>query len=502
MPSTIPYDPTLALGNLVTQERLDLLEQIAAKQSPADDAEDHLNDLISLRRSFDMSIQELMDMDVDTTDMATQRGEVNKRITAAAVEYSKAKLQAEQDILPLKRKIKTVGSGPESPMDYNRTEIKSLPISADSMKMNVQYFAFDKNEQSSQTHAMTVGAFVSDETEWLGDSISQSASMSAQSQTNSQHARHEIAGTLVISATCTHKNAQVLAPFVLDVDKAIRVWNATHPDQFIDTSKATALANIAQQAEKDEDKRLTLLSGACYGSCFVGMVHILNTTSTDASEDMYSVASKLQTSFKVGGWFASEKGGFGVEDSFSNDAKNLLSAQNVTSHCSLFSMGLIPSIKSNQVQMSVKGFADDDGAASMAALAKLQNATAGDQDSVDAAASAARTGGQLVSMKNATVTATLSALADIDKTQNNIIDTNSMMVAFEDYVNKALAGSIGVPIMYYTKPITRIQLAQMWVAKYFPGRFLAIAGDDTTPAQPAAAGGASAPVPQPADATN
>lgn len=500
MPSTIPYDPTLALGNLVTQERLDILAQIAAKQSPADDAEDHLNDLITLRRSFDMTIQELIDMDVDTTDMAKQRGEVNKQITAAAVEYSKAKIQAEQDILPLKRKIKAVGSGPESPIDYNRTQIKAMPISADSMKMNVQYFAFDKNEQSSGTHAATVGAFVSEETEWLGDSISSSASMAAQSQTSSQHARHDIAGTLVISATCTHKNAQVLAPFVLDVDKAIRVWNASFKDQYIDTSKASALANIAQQAEKDDDKRLTLLSGAVYGSCFIGMVHVLNTTTTDSSEDMYSVASKLQTSFKIGGWFADEQGGFGVNSSFSNDAKNLLSAQNITSHCTLFAMGSIPSIKSNQVQMSVKGFVDSDGASSMAALAKLQNATSSDQDSVDASANAARTGGQFVAMQNSKVTAALSALSDIDNTQNNIIDTNSMMVAFEDYVNKALGGNIGVPIMYYTKPITRIQLAQMWVAKYYPGRYLAIAGDDTTPVQPASNGAAPAPAPAAATA--
>lgn len=498
MPSTIPYDPTLALGNLVTQERLDLLTQIAAKQSPADDAEDHLNDLITLRRSFDMTIQELMDMDVDTSDMAKQRGDVNKQITAAAVEYSKAKIQAEQDILPLKRKIKAVGSGPESPIDYNRTQIKSLPISADSMKMNVQYFAFDKNAQSSQTHAATIASFVSDETSWLGDSISGAASTAAQSQTNSQHQRHDIVGTLVISATCTHKNAQLLAPFIIDVDKAIRVWNVCHPDLFIDTSTASALATIAKQVEKDQDKCLTLLSGAVYGSCFIGMVHVLNTTTTDSSEDMYSVASKLQTSFKIGGWFADEQGGFGVENSFSNDAKNLLSAQNITSHCTLVAMGSIPSIKSNQVQMSVKGFVDSDGASSMAALAKLQNATAADQDSVDASANAARTGGQFVAMQNAKVTAALSALNDIDNTQNNIIDTNSMMVAFEDYVNKALAGNIGVPIMYYTKPITRVQLAQMWVAKYFPGRYLAIAGDDSTPA---ASGAAPAPAPAPEAAT-
>jgi hypothetical protein len=38
-----------------------------------------------------------------------------------------------------------------------------------------------------------------------------------------------------------------------------------------------------------------------------------------------------------------------------------------------------------------------------------------------------------------------------------------------------------VPINYYLKPITKAQLAQMWVAKYYPGKYLAISGDDSTP---------------------
>jgi len=47
---------------------------------------------------------------------------------------------------------------------------------------------------------------------------------------------------------------------------------------------------------------------------------------------------------------------------------------------------------------------------------------------------------------------------------------------------------IGVPISFYLKPITRAQLAQMWVAKYYPGRFLGLQGDDSgKPAEPAQA---------------
>lgn len=498
MPSVIPYDPSLALGNLVTQAKLDVLTSMATIQSVADNKEDQLNDLISLRRSFDMTIQELMDMDVDTTELVKERDDVNKQIAAAAVDFAKAKIDAEKGILPLKAKIRTVNESLESPLDYNRTQIKQMPISADSLKMNVQYFAVDRNAQNSNSHALAVSSFVSDETEWLGESVSGQVTAGAQAQANSQLQNHKIEGTLVVSVSCTHKNAQLLAPLVIDVDKAIRVWNQAHPDKRIDTSKVSNLANIAKEANKEGDPTLTILSGATYGSCFIGMVHVLNTTSTQSDEEMYSIASKMQAQFKVGGWFASEQGGFGVESSFSNDAKNLLSTQNVTAHCTLVTMGSIPSITSNQVTMGVKAFTDDDGAKSMAALMKLQNATASEQDSVDAAATAARTGGQFVAMKNSSMTAALSALQDIDTVQNRIIDTNSMMVALDDYVKKALDGNLGVPINYYTKPIYRSQLAEMWVAKYFPGRFLAIAGDDAPPAP----GPGPAPAPAPAPAAN
>lgn len=500
MPSVIPYDPSLALGNLVTEAKLAVLDKIAAIQSKADSAEDKLNNLISLRRSFDMTIQELMDMSVDTTDLVKERDEVNKQIAVAAVDFSKQKLQAERDIQPLKDQIKMVSDSLESPLDYNRTAIKQMPISADSLKMNVQYFAVDRNAQNANTHALSVSTFVSDETEWLGDSISGQMSSAAQAQTSGQLARHKIEGTLVVSVSCTHKNAQLLAPLIIDVDKAIRVWNQLHSDKTIDTSSVKNLAAIAKEANKPEDPHLTILSGATYGSCFVGMVHVLNTTDTESSEEMYSIAEKMQAQFKVGGWFASESGGFGVDSSFSSDAKNLLSTQNITAHCTLVTMGSIPSITSNKVDMGVKGFADDDGAKSMAALMKLQNATMAAQDSVDQSAAAARTGGQFVAIKNSNMTAALSALADIDKIQNNMIDTNSMMLALDDYIKKALEGNLGVPINYYIKPIYRSQLAEMWVAKYFPGRFLAIAGDDSAPSPAPAPGPAPAPSPAPAPA--
>ena len=43
MPSTIPYDPALVLGNVVPQEKLDNVIKIAQLQAPADAAQTTLN---------------------------------------------------------------------------------------------------------------------------------------------------------------------------------------------------------------------------------------------------------------------------------------------------------------------------------------------------------------------------------------------------------------------------------------------------------------------------
>jgi hypothetical protein len=479
MPSTIPYDPSLVLGNIITQKKLDIVTSIAAAQAPADAAEDKLNSLISLKRSLDMTVQELIEMNIDAAGLIQESQETGKQITAAAVDYGKAKLAAEKAIQPLKATIRMVNDNVESPLDYTKTAIKAdMPLAADSLKMNCQYFAFDENEQDSSSHASTVASFVAGSVSAWSASVAAEARMSAQQQVSSQHQRHSIAGTLVITITCTHKNAVLLAPFILDPDKAIRVWNALYPDDKITTNSVSDMMQIIAKQGTKEEKSFSILSGQTCGSCFIGMVHTLNTTETSSSEQLYSTAQSLQTSFNIGSWFASASGGFGVNKSFSNDAKNLLSSQNVTSHCTLTVMGAIPSIKSNQVAMGVKQF--DMNSDPMASVAKVQNATAGELNTIDQAASKARTGAEFQSMEASKVESALSALSDTDKQNNSIIDTNSLMTSMEDYINKCLSGNIGVPINYYTKAITKSQLAELWIAKYYPSKMTAsgAGGDD------------------------
>ncbi len=481
MSSTIPYDPSLVLGNIVSQEKLDNLIKISELQSVSDAAEETLNSFIEMKRSLDMTIQELGGMKIDTSDLEKESKTVGRNVKDAAIAYAKAKLETEKKIRPLKSKVQTTNQNIESPIDYNRTGIKKMPLSADSLKMNVQYFAVDQNTEGSNTHASTIKSFVSGEVSYLSFSAKAQATSSVQSQVHSQMSKHDIVGTLVISISCTHKDAVLLAPFILDVDKAIRVWNRMFPKNSdkIKTDDVSNIARIANEADTAKEKSITLLSGCTYGSSFIGMVHVLNSSFTTSSESMYSVASSMQAQAKYAGWFTKIKGGFGLDSSFSNDFKRMLSSQNVSSHCSLFAMGAIPSIKSNQVQLGVKGFADDDGAKSMAALQKIQNATANDKESISQAADAARTGGQMIAIQTAKVESAISALAKIDDESNKMIDINSLMDAMEDYLQKCLEGNIGMPINYYLKPITRSQLAQMWVSKYYPDQYLSISGDDS-----------------------
>lgn len=90
-----------------------------------------------------------------------QEGEsVKQEITDAAVLYGKTKVHTARDIQKLRATIQSIHCDIESPVDYNRSELKSLPVSNNSMQMNVQYFRYESNKESSFTHGSSVSSFV------------------------------------------------------------------------------------------------------------------------------------------------------------------------------------------------------------------------------------------------------------------------------------------------------------------------------------------------------
>ncbi len=481
MASVIPYDPSIALGNIVDIEKLEQLEAIAKLQAPIDAAEREMNSLIELKRSIDMTTQELVNLKIDTDEMTEQSKKIANQIKQAAIDYARIKMESKKQIQQLSAQP-TVSHNWESPLDYIRTKIITMPLSADSMNMNVQYFSKDENDRNSPTQSENIQKFINSEFSYLGGNVSDQASKAAASQVNSQYSRHDIAGTLVIAVSCTHKNAVLLAPCVIDVDKAICVWNEMFKDDMLKTDDpSNMIATIANGAAGSKN-HMSLVSGATYGSCFVGMVHVLNTSKTVSSAKLNFVTNKIQDQIKLEKWISNASGEFGVP----SDVKALLSTQEISTHCNITTRGSIPSIRANNIKMAVKEFAEFDGKSAMEKLAALQNATSSDGESVASSAEKARVGNQMIALHNAQIQGVLTGLKEIDDGQNKVLDTNSMMNALEDFIDKALKGEIGMPINYYLKPITKRELAQMWVNKYFPNQFLKTQTDEGEEADKAA----------------
>lgn len=491
MPTTIPFDPSLVLGNLVDRKVLDNLLKIAELQEPIDAAQYELNDKLALKNSLKATIIELTDMGIDTKELSKKSLEVNELINKAGVAYANTRIKQEELMQGLRGKVLSVHESVESPVDWNRTMITERPLSSDSMKMDIQYFSFDENKQTANNSLSSIKEFVSNSFGgWLEPKTATDVAGAVVKQITNQQEHHDISGTLILTAACTHKSAKVLAPFILDVDKAVRVWNAVFPnDEDKINMNPAKLARLKDEEGTSEEKYLTLISGATYGSSFVGMVHILKRTSTETDQDIESSTESIQSQFELGSWFANMSGTFGVDDTTASDIKNLFSTANVDSHVSLITTGIIPSIKSGEVSTTVKEFTDFNPATMMAQMAALANSTQADHKTMKSAAADARTGGELVSWNSAKIESVIAAVGKIAEAKDKVMNVQSMITAFEDYVDKAIAGNCGTPINFYIKRINRAQIAEMWLAKYFPKKFMAISGDDSPPpgAAPAAA---------------
>ena len=85
MPSTIPYDPSLVLANIVHPDVLSTVQQISALQAVPDAAQETLNSLVSMRRSFDMTIMEVNNLGIPEDTFAGEITTLNGQIAAAAI---------------------------------------------------------------------------------------------------------------------------------------------------------------------------------------------------------------------------------------------------------------------------------------------------------------------------------------------------------------------------------------------------------------------------------
>jgi hypothetical protein len=146
-------------------------------------------------------------------ELETQMNKLSDNITKAPTNYRIAKVQSEEAITQLRDQMRVFHSSVESPVECVKTQIKPMPLAADSMSMDVQYFLMDQMKQDAEVFAQAIVKFVTAATSWLGSSVASQATSTATKQAQEQAIKHSISGTLVISVTCTHKPS--MAPCVL-----------------------------------------------------------------------------------------------------------------------------------------------------------------------------------------------------------------------------------------------------------------------------------------------
>ncbi len=468
MPTTIPYDhSSLVLGNIVDTKVLDLLSEMGKKQNTIDVAQDKLTSFLMMKRSLAMTINELIDMNIDVGDVKNKLAQLDTSISKSAIDYMSVRLKAEEDIQQLRIKLTqlNIGNNFESPINFSDSQLKHLPLSSDSLKLDSQYFSFGSNLE--EDGLSKIEKYIKESTSDLGGRSVELAK-SATSQIKNQHQNHNLAGTLIITACCTHKLVSLYDPLVLDVDKAIAAWNTINPSSVIDTSSPEKVRQFATKGDGTSKDSMSLLSGASYGSSFIGMVHMLNSEGTTTG-NVDNLVGQLQEKMKIGGWIENSSGGFGVDSSIVEDVKKTLSTQQVSSHVSVLSMGAVPSIASSQLKLGVGQVIQPDRESISKMLALGQpNAN----DTVNSGADEALAGKRMLAIQSAKIQSVIQGLGKIDQGANKVMDVNSLMSAFENYL-QAIQGTktcIGVPINYYLKKISGASLARLWISKYFPNK--------------------------------
>eukprot|EP00547_Thalassionema_nitzschioides_P008766 CAMPEP_0194226854 /NCGR_PEP_ID=MMETSP0156-20130528/42558_1 /TAXON_ID=33649 /ORGANISM="Thalassionema nitzschioides, Strain L26-B" /LENGTH=499 /DNA_ID=CAMNT_0038959319 /DNA_START=43 /DNA_END=1542 /DNA_ORIENTATION=- len=476
MPTSIPYDPSLALGNVCDPEKIEFLEQIAEAQLPQDLAQDSLNSMILSIRNLEAIMAEMINMEVDESDLENLQGEITKlksEMSKAAVDLGTATISTTNAVRELKAQQgqKKISSTVSSPLNWESSTIKPLPLSSDSMNFDVQYFRNEINEQGQSSMASSVSEFVKRNMQGASDrTTSRNEATSAHETATSQNSNHSIEGVIVITANCTHKQAQVIDPFNLEPMKAISSWNAMHPGDAIETQPEKIFEYAMDPAAREEDKnKMHIVSGATYGSSFIGMVFIKQIEKTDSTQSSEALAETMRKSFNNILATREQAGDFGVGTEFAKAAKSIASSSELENHATMITRGIIPNIASQTVKTTVMNLKPDptEIMAQLGAIQGSSNAVA--NESMEAMATKAKEGQQFIKLNSEYLTGAISALGAYDHENNQVIDMNSVMTAFTDYVQKAMSGEgVGVPINFYLRDIYKADIAIAYISKYYP----------------------------------
>ena len=181
MPTSIPYDSSLVLGQVVDISKIESLQRISQEEHKIDKAEAYLNRLLQTKLSLEATLYQLhKHVKAETrTKLENTIKKLDDDIATAFEGVVDAKVAAatdDADATPDNNAIApNISYSAESPIDWDKSPIKTLPLASNTMTFDCQYFSNDRNKQNADSYIAGIQAFVGTATKGLG--FSRSAEM-------------------------------------------------------------------------------------------------------------------------------------------------------------------------------------------------------------------------------------------------------------------------------------------------------------------------------------
>ena len=426
MPVTIPYDPSLPLGSVITPDTIASLASTARNHFKSDAISSDFQALLNTQKSLKATRDELQNLGIPTGQLDAEIRKASENVAAASKAYATQKATAADapaTDLPKQQEHPKF----ESPVDFTKSKLKFVSAISQSVDTQVQYFEMDANPGDRDATAQSIAAFVSRSTILLGRETQARFSSTAHDQVRRVHETSDIVSTLVICASSTRLNESTLSPFVLNVEKGIKVWNKLFPDEedkLVPTSQGEMTRLALKASAQATSKSYNVVSGATFASGFVGLLHVPRSEgATTLSSTLAGLATRMQGQIDTGEWSLSQDQG---SSGIGQDLKSVFATTNVKPIVSLITM---------QAASSDNGTESNRPSDSASAIAPV----------------------------------TLSE-TNTDKQGNSLsIDAfNAVLIEYFKGGSEA-APPIGMPSGLYVTEVTKSMLAEAWLAKYHPG---------------------------------
>ncbi len=451
----IPYNhSTLVPGCIASTKLIQIIQRIEQVSADSEIARENLDAATWMKRTLEMKLNELESMHIDVQNLNEKIKELDKTILNAASAYLETFMRNEEIIAGLKKekaKIESSEKAISTPVCLLHGELKEKPWHVDSLKLDSHYFSFQGNNIDSML--AQVRQFVSQG----GDqTLATEATAQVMGQTNNAHFN----GTFVITASCTHRNIRMFDSLNdIDPDEAIHAWNKYHPaaDQIVLPPLTTGIG------AEETGEPLTIIKGAAYGSCFVGMVHLFHSDLSNIKEGE-DLSNELQKKLQAGGWLSYMNGELGVDPEILEQVRSILVKHTITSQVSLLVSGVFPTLKANTLNdkfPKMSKIPDDD-------LEKLLDSEAEERQTVASANRNSIYRMHYLNAQNKRLSTLLETASKTDKEQNNVIDLNSLLTAFDNYITTISDGKdvYGIPIRFFTEELTKADIIRLWNKKY------------------------------------